>query len=135
MLKMLINDAIKSIIKNYDNQIQKMTKSVSELVSKHPRLNNQIKLLTSIPGISNQTSISLRPSISKKGSSFIRKTLYMPTLSAIKHNPFIQQFYEKLLAKGKKKMVAITACMRKLLLIAIGVLNNNSPFSKVHINA
>jgi transposase len=39
----------------------------------------------------------------------------MATLSAIRHNPVIKEFYQRLLAKGKFKKVALTACMRKLL--------------------
>jgi len=38
----------------------------------------------------------------------------MATLSAIRHNPIIKAFYQRLLAGGKIKKVAITACMRKL---------------------
>lgn len=49
------------------------------------------------------------------GRSVVRSALYMATLSAIRHSPKIKDFYKKLLAKGKKKKVAIVACMRKLL--------------------
>jgi len=41
----------------------------------------------------------------------------MATLSAIRHNPVIKKFYQRLLDKGKLKKVALTACMRKLLVI------------------
>jgi transposase len=41
----------------------------------------------------------------------------MGTLAAIRFNPVIKEFYQRLLAKGKLKKVAITACMRKLLTI------------------
>lgn len=51
------------------------------------------------------------------GRTSVRSVLYMATLSAIRHNPVIKQFYQRLLAKGKLKKVAITACMRKLLVI------------------
>lgn len=51
------------------------------------------------------------------GRASVRKVLYMATLSAIKCNPVIQAFYQRLLDKGKAKKVAITACMRKLLVI------------------
>ena len=51
------------------------------------------------------------------GRSSIRSVLYMATLSAIKHNPVIKSFYQRLLDKGKLKKVALTACMRKLLVI------------------
>jgi transposase len=51
------------------------------------------------------------------GRSEIRDALYMSALSAIKHNPVIKTFYDRLIASGKAFKVAITACMRKLLVI------------------
>ncbi|MDA2921310.1 IS110 family transposase [Desulfobacterota bacterium AH_259_B03_O07] len=51
----------------------------------------------------------------KGGRSEVRAALYMPALSAIRHDPRIRALYERLLEKGKKKKVAITACMHKLL--------------------
>jgi len=51
------------------------------------------------------------------GRNSVRSVLYMATLSGIRYNPVIRSFYEHLLAKGKVKKVAITACMRKLLVI------------------
>jgi transposase len=51
------------------------------------------------------------------GRNSVRSVLYMATLSGIRHNPVIKSFYHRLLAKGKVKKVALTACMRKLLVI------------------
>jgi transposase len=51
------------------------------------------------------------------GRSGVRRTLYMAALSATRFNPVIRAFYEKLLQRGKEKKVALTACMRKLLVI------------------
>lgn len=64
----------------------------------------------------------------KTGNRRLRAALYMPTLAAIRFNPVIRRFYLKLLSKGKPKMVAVAACMRKLLHIAIGVLKNQTRF-------
>ena len=50
------------------------------------------------------------------GRGRVRAALYMSTLVAIKHNPALRPFYERLLAAGKPKTVALTACMHKLLL-------------------
>lgn len=47
----------------------------------------------------------------------VRKILFMPTIVAIQHNPAIKAYYQRLIAKGKPKMSAITAAMRKLLTI------------------
>ena len=48
------------------------------------------------------------------GRAHVRAVLYMSTLVATRHNPVIREFYERLLAAGKEKKVALTACMRKL---------------------
>ena len=47
----------------------------------------------------------------------IRNALYMPTVVALKHNPTIKRFYERLVANGKPKLVALIAAMRKLITI------------------
>jgi len=51
------------------------------------------------------------------GRAPVRAVLYMATLTARRTNPLIRPFYERLIAKGKPKKVALTACMRKLLTI------------------
>lgn len=47
----------------------------------------------------------------------VRSAMYMPTLSAIRYNLVIREFYQRLITKGKKPKVAIVACMHKLLII------------------
>lgn len=51
------------------------------------------------------------------GRSYVRRVLYMATLVATRHNPTIRKFYQRLLANGKQKKVALVAAMRKLLTI------------------
>lgn len=51
------------------------------------------------------------------GRQSVRRALYMGALVATKHNPVIRDFYERLLAAGKPKKLALVACMRKLLTI------------------
>ena len=51
------------------------------------------------------------------GRAPIRTVLFMAMLSAIQHNPIMKRFYEKLVAQGKHKKVALTACVRKMLSI------------------
>lgn len=51
------------------------------------------------------------------GRAAVRTALYMAVLSAIKWNPRIKEFYERLVANGKENKVAMTACMRKLIII------------------
>jgi transposase len=51
------------------------------------------------------------------GRAPIRTMLYMAMLCGIQHNPVMKQFYEKLVAQGKHKKVALIACMRKMITI------------------
>jgi len=51
------------------------------------------------------------------GRGSVRSAIYMATLAATRFNPAIKAFYDRLVKNGKKKMVALTACMRKLLTI------------------
>lgn len=67
--------------------------------------------------------------ICKTGNKRIRTALYMPTLSAIRYNPLITPFYDKLKSKDKHGKVIVCACMRKLIHIAVGVLKNQTPFN------
>lgn len=60
------------------------------------------------------------------GRSSVRKALYMATLVATTYNPTIRNFYNRLLASGKPKKLALTACMRKLLIILNSILKNES---------
>ena len=62
------------------------------------------------------------------GRSSVRTELYMPTLSAIRFNPIIKKFYDRLIEAGKPPKVAITACMRKLLTILNAVMRESRPW-------
>ena len=68
------------------------------------------------------TSLHRPRRISKQGNSRIRSALFMPALVAIQHDANVSAYYEKLLRRGKPKMVAITAVMRKLLHALWGML-------------
>jgi hypothetical protein len=47
----------------------------------------------------------------------VRCALYMATLSAVRHDRILKEFYPRLRAAGKKPLVAMTACMRKLVIL------------------
>jgi transposase len=69
------------------------------------------------------------------GRKRVRTALYMPTISAIRFNPCIKAFRERLLANGKSKMVALVACMRKLLTILNALLKNQTTWKDSLKNA
>jgi len=60
----------------------------------------------------------------KGGRKNVRCALYMAVISAIRSNPKIRAFYQRLREKGKRAKVAITACIRKLLIILNAMLRN-----------
>lgn len=62
------------------------------------------------------------------GRARLRHVLYMATLSATRYNPVIRAFYQRLLAAGKEKKVALVACIRKLLTILNAMVRDNRPF-------
>lgn len=65
------------------------------------------------------------------GRASVRRVLYMAALSAARHNPIIRRFYQHLLERGKKKKVALTACMRKLLVIVNAMVRKQEPWSYI----
>jgi transposase len=73
-------------------------------------------------------SVRKRTRLSKAGNARLRKALYLPTLTAIRFNPLLKGFFERLVEAGKPKMQAVGACMRKLVMICYGVLKNRAPF-------
>ena len=62
------------------------------------------------------------------GRAHVRTVLYMGTLVATRYNPQITAFYERLLAAGTVKKVALTACMRKFLTILNAMLKHRTPW-------
>lgn len=65
----------------------------------------------------------------------VRTVLYMATLSAIRCNPTIKTFYQHLLAQGKKKKVALTACMHKLLTILNAIVRHQEEWKTPQTSA
>lgn len=62
------------------------------------------------------------------GRAAVRRVLYMAALSATRSNPKIREFYQRLIKQGKEKKVALTACMRKLLVILNAMLHSMRPW-------
>jgi len=70
------------------------------------------------------TSVHPPRRISKQGNARLRTALFMPALSAARHDPNVKAFYESLLGRGKAKMQANAAVMRKLLHAIWGMLQH-----------
>jgi transposase len=64
------------------------------------------------------------------GRPDVRRVLFMAALVASRHNPVIKTFYQRLLAAGKPKKVALVACMRKLLTILNAMVKSSQPWDQ-----
>lgn len=105
-------------------------KTAAKLIADVPELGEcDRKQIAALVGVAPYNRDSGR----KSGQRFIsggrpdvRSILYMATLTATRCNPVIREMYQRLLKAGKKKKVAIVACMRKLLTILNAILRDHS---------
>ncbi len=81
------------------------------------------------------SSIHRRPHISRTGSASLRAALYMPALSAMRHNPLLRAFADRLRARGLHGKALVVAVMRKLLHLVFGVLKSGQPFDPLWATA
>lgn len=79
---------------------------------------------TKLSGTSRRTSFGITPI----GNARLRTSLWMPTLTAVKRNPWLKAFYERLIARGKPPKVALVAAMRKLFHAIHAVARTRRPF-------
>jgi transposase len=164
---------VAQLIESHLQYLQQLIAQVKQLIDDHfekyPTLKAQRDLLTSIPGIGQQTaslllgemgcvaqyhsarqlaahagltpqeyssgsSVKGKPRMSHVGNARIRKALYMPAVVAMRHNPLLRCFSERLLARGKLKMQVLGAVMRKLLHLVYGILKSNQPFDPQYLS-
>lgn len=74
------------------------------------------------------SSVEKRPRISRGGSRHLRHALYMPALVALRREPHLRQFYERLVSRGKARLQAVVAIMRKLLHALFAMFRVNQPY-------
>jgi transposase len=77
----------------------------------------QIAALAGVAPLNRDSGVMRGRRTTWGGRATVRSSLYMATLVAVRYNPRLHAVYEQLLARGKRKKVALTACMRKLLTI------------------
>lgn len=129
-LKMLDNKIEKAITANETNtrkiEILSSVKgvgpvTVSTIIAELPELGTlnrkEVAKLVGVAPINKDSGKMTGKRKTSGGRSGIRRTLYMAALVATRHNPKIKAFYQRLLANGKLKKVALMAAMRKLLTI------------------
>lgn len=90
----------------------------------------QISALVGLAPFNRDSGQSKGPRVIWAGRDTVRSALYMAALSAMRYNPIIKKFYERLRGKGKPKKVALIAAAHKLLVISNAVMRD----SKVWVN-
>jgi transposase len=71
---------------------------------------------------------STRAPITPLGNARLRAALWMPTLTAVRRNPWLRAYYQRLCARGKLPKIALVACMHKLLFAVYSVAKHRRPF-------
>ena len=80
------------------------------------------------PHHTSGSSIHKKPTISRTGSASLRAALYMPALTAMRFNPVLRAFADRLRSRGVVGKALVVAVMRKLLHLVFGVLKSGQPF-------
>ena len=103
--------------------------ATSTFVAELPELGElnrgQIAKLVGVAPINHDSGQHLGKRKTIAGRSSVRRVLYMSALVATRHNPRIKAFYQRLLASGKPKKLALVAAMRKLLTILNTLIKRN----------
>lgn len=82
-----------------------------------------------IPGLKQSgKNRNTRASLTPIGNAQLRAALWMPTLTAVRRNPWLRAHYQALRARGKLPKVALVACMHKLLIAVYAVAKHRQPF-------
>jgi transposase len=93
----------------------------------------EVAKLVGIAPIVKESGLSKSKRKTTAGRSQVRKVLYMAALVASRHNPKLKDFYQRLLAKGKLKKVALVAVMRKLIVMLNCMLRNKQNFGETSL--
>ena len=105
------------------------------LIAKLPELGTcnrkQIAALVGTAPFNNDSGNKRGRRKTKGGREDVRCVLYMATLSATRFNPVIKAHYENLIGNGKLQKVAITACMRKFLVILNAMVRTQTPWKAI----
>ena len=101
-----IRKSIQTVLKGLKSQVETMDERIAKAID-----------ADGVAPMNNDSGKSTGKRKTAGGRSGVRRTLYMATLVAARFNPTIKAFYQRLLAKGKLKKVALTAAMRKLIII------------------
>jgi len=116
------------------NQVKGVGKAtISTLLAEVPELGElngrEVSALVGVAPINRDSGTMRGKRTIFGGRPSVRKVLFMAALVASRHNPVIKAFYQRLLAAGKPKKLALTACARKLLTILNAMAHTRKPFN------
>ncbi len=152
--------SIKAHLSFLTKEIESLDNALDEIIKDNDDFRRKEAILTSVPGVGEQTARSLIGSMPELGTinrgeaaalaglapfahdsgklrgrrmirggrSHVRTSLYMATVSAVRYNPRFREIYQRLIAAGKAKKLALTACMRKMLLLLNALLKKEEIF-------
>jgi transposase len=107
--------------------------TISTLLAEVPELGElsgrEISALVGVAPINRDSGTLRGKRTTFGGRPQVRKVLFMAAMVASRYNPVIKAFYERLVAVGKPKKLALTACMRKLLTILNAMVKTRKPFN------
>ena len=107
--------------------------TASTLIACCPELgsvsNKEIAALVGVAPFNRDSGFRRGPRMVWGGRATVRSQLYMATISAIRCNPAIRTFYRRLVDAGKKPKVAITACMRKMIVTLNSMVRSNTEWN------
>ena len=105
---------------------------LSVLSSHHFKSSEQLAAYLGLVPVERQSGSSVlgRAKLSKAGPARIRAVLYMAAIVAKRCNPHVKAAYDRLLARGKTKMSALGAAMRKLVHLCFGVIKTQQPYQR-----
>jgi transposase len=108
--------------------------TTSTLIAEVPELGTlsgrQISALIGVAPVNRDSGLMRGRRTIFGGRASVRRALYMAALVAARHNLVIKAFYERLIAAGKAKKVALVACMRKLLTILNAMVKTGKPWDQ-----
>jgi transposase len=112
------------------------TQVVNTLLADLPELgtltNKQIAALVGVAPFNRDSGALRGKRRIRGGRATVRTILFMAMLTSIQHNPVIRAAYQRLVAAGKHKKVALTACMRKMITILNAMLRDQTPWRSEH---
>ena len=116
-----------------EQELKEIDDDLSGRLRESPVWREQEELLRSVPGVGPTLTFTLVAELPELGTltcwggrANVRAALYMPTLAAVRYNPVLRAFYNRLLEADKAKKVVLTACMRKLLTILNAMVKNHT---------